>query len=105
MHDQNGVFLGLDVGKEGHHAVGLNREGKRLHDGALPNAEAGLRKLFDKLRLSRPAVADRPASIGALSVAIARACGLQVGYLPDPVMRRLAPPAPGHRDDRRPRDR
>lgn len=35
MHDEFGVFLGLDVGKEGHHAVGLNRDGKRLHDAAL----------------------------------------------------------------------
>ncbi|WP_444952142.1 hypothetical protein [Micromonospora ureilytica] len=34
VHDGYGVFLGLDVGKEGHHAVGLAPDGKRLH-GAL----------------------------------------------------------------------
>ena len=49
MHDEYGVFLGLDVGKTDYHAVALNRDGKRLHDAALPNTEAGLRKLFDKL--------------------------------------------------------
>jgi hypothetical protein len=48
VRDEYRVFLGLDVGKQGHHAVGLNRDGKRLHDAALPNTEAGLRKLFDK---------------------------------------------------------
>nr|WP_123601786.1 IS110 family transposase [Micromonospora sp. Llam0] len=97
MHDGFGVFIGLDVGKEGHHAVALNREGKRLHDATLPNTEAGLRKLFDKLaRHGRIlAVVDQPASIGALPVAVARACGHQVAYLPGLVMRRLADLHPG----------
>src|SRR6266542_3309973 len=45
VHDGYGVFVGLDVGKEGHHAVALNPEGKRLHDATLPNTEAGLRRL------------------------------------------------------------
>src|SRR5690554_2490576 len=35
-------FLGLDVGKDGHHAVALNRDGKRLHDATLVNTEATL---------------------------------------------------------------
>ncbi|ROO59787.1 transposase IS116/IS110/IS902 family protein [Micromonospora sp. Llam0] len=97
MHDGFGVFIGLDVGKEGHHAVALNRDGKRLHDATLPNTEAGLRKLFDKLgRHGRIlAVVDQPASIGALPVAVARACGHQVAYLPGLVMRRLADLHPG----------
>ncbi|WP_370461431.1 IS110 family transposase [Micromonospora sp. Llam0] len=97
VHDGFGVFIGLDVGKEGHHAVALNRDGKRLHDATLPNTEAGLRKLFDKLgRHGRIlAVVDQPASIGALPVAVARACGHQVAYLPGLVMRRLADLHPG----------
>ena len=41
MHGEFGVFLGLDVGKEGHHAVGLAPDGRRLHDGVLPNTDAG----------------------------------------------------------------
>jgi transposase len=97
VHDEYGVFLGLDVGKQDHHAVGLNRDGKRLHDAPLPNTEAGLRKLFDKLgRHGRIlAVVDQPASIGALPVAVARDCGHQVAYLPGLVMRRLADLHPG----------
>ena len=49
MHEGFGVFLGLDVGKDGHHAVGLSPDGKRLHDAELPNTEARLRALFTKL--------------------------------------------------------
>ena len=97
MNDGYGVYLGLDVGKEGHHAVGLAPDGKRLHDAALPNTEARLRQLFDKLtRHGRIlVVVDQPASIGALSVAVARACGHQVAYLPGLAMRRIADLHPG----------
>jgi transposase len=97
VHGEYGVFIGLDVGKEGHHAVALSPDGKRLHDATLPNTEAGLRKLFDKLaRHGRILlVVDQPASIGALPVAVARACGHQVAYLPGLVMRRLADLHPG----------
>jgi transposase len=97
VSDEYGVFLGLDVGKSDHHAVALDPAGKRLHDAALPNIEAGLRKLFDKLaRHSRIlAVVDQPASIGALPVAVARACGHLIAYLPVLVMRRLADLHPG----------
>jgi transposase len=92
-----GVFLGLDVGKSDHHAVGLAPDGKRLHDAPLPNTEAKLRSLFDKLgRYGRIlVVVDQPASIGALAVAVARACGHQVAYLPGLAMRRLADLHPG----------
>jgi hypothetical protein len=36
MDNSYGVFLGLDVGKSEHHAVGLDSAGKRLHDAPLP---------------------------------------------------------------------
>ena len=97
MHEGFGVFLGLDVGKDGHHAVGLSPDGKRLHDAELPNTEARLRALFTKLaRHGRIlVVVDQPASIGALPVAVARACGHHVAYLPGLAMRRLADLHPG----------
>jgi hypothetical protein len=44
-HDEIAVFLGLDVGKSGHHAVAQDRSGKKLLDRALPNDEAKLREL------------------------------------------------------------
>lgn len=97
MHGDYQVFLGLDVGKDGHHAVALNRDGKRLHDATLVNTEAKLRQVFDKLaRHGRVlVVVDQPASIGALPVAVARACGHQVAYLPGLAMRRIADLHPG----------
>ncbi|MEV0158432.1 IS110 family transposase [Micromonospora sp. NPDC050686] len=97
MHGDYQVFLGLDVGKDGHHAVALNRDGKRLHDATLVNTEAKLRQVFDKLaRHGRVlVVVDQPASIGALPIAVARACGHQVAYLPGLAMRRIADLHPG----------
>src|SRR3954468_7785726 len=91
------VFLGLDVGKDNHHAVGLDPDGKRLHDGPLPNTEPKLKALFDKLAQHGPllVVVDQPATIGALPVAVARACGHQVAYLPGLAMRRIADLYPG----------
>ncbi|MGW3607397.1 IS110 family transposase [Micromonospora sp. NPDC005161] len=97
MHGDYQVFLGLDVGKDGHHAVALTRDGKRLHDGALVNTEAKLRQVFDKLGRHGHVlvVVDQPATIGALPVAVARACGHQVAYLPGLAMRRIADLHPG----------
>ncbi len=97
MHGDYQVFLGLDVGKDGHHAVAVDRDGRRLHDAALVNTEAKLRQVFDKLAQHGTVlvVVDQPASIGALPVAVARACGQQVAYLPGLAMRRIADLHPG----------
>lgn len=92
-----GVFLGLDVGKDAHHAVGLDPTGTRLHDAPLPNSEPTLRALFDTLAAHGRVlvVVDQPATIGALPVAVARAAGHQVAYLPGLAMRRIADLYPG----------
>ncbi|WNV84895.1 IS110 family transposase [Umezawaea sp. Da 62-37] len=91
------VFLGLDVGKGDHHAVGLDPTGTRLHDKPLPNTEPKLRKVFDKLAAHGRVlvVVGQPNTIGALPVAVARACGLDVAYLPGLAMRRIADLYPG----------
>ena len=44
------VFIGVDVGKDTHHAVAINRSGKRLFDKALPNDENKLRSLISGLK-------------------------------------------------------
>ncbi|MFI6793990.1 IS110 family transposase, partial [Streptosporangium canum] len=92
------VFVGLDVGKGEHHACALDPRGKKLHDKPLPNDEQRLRALFGKLKTHGPVlvVVDQPASIGALPVAVARAEGCQVAYLPGLTMRRLADLHPGN---------
>jgi transposase len=97
MTSDYGVFLGLDVGKDAHHVVGLDPTGKRLHDAPLPNTQPKLRALFDKLSQYGPllVVVDQPATIGALPVAVARAAGHRVAYLPGLAMRRIADLYPG----------
>lgn len=91
-YDDVDVFIGLDVGKGEHHAVALDRTGKRLFDKALPNDEARLRAVLDQLAGHGLilVVVDQPATIGALPVAVAQACGALVGYLPGLAMRRIA---------------
>src|SRR5438046_2711307 len=91
------AFIGLDVGKSGHHAVALDRAGKKLFDKALPNDESRPREILDSLsRHGRVLlVVDQPATIGALPVAVAQAAGAAVGYLPGLAMRRIADLHPG----------
>lgn len=44
------VFIGVDVGKDTHYAVAVNRSGKRLFDRVLPNDENKLRALISDLK-------------------------------------------------------
>ena len=89
QHDSVQVFVGVDVGKGAHHAVALDRKGKRLLDSALPNDEAKLRALIGKLKEHGQVllVVDQPATVGALPVAVARDEGVLVAYLPGLAMR------------------
>ncbi len=92
------VYLGLDVGKEEHHATGLDPSGTRVHDKTLPQAEDKIRDLLQTLsaRGRVLVVVDQPASIGALAVAVARDLGIDVAYLPGLAMRRIADLHPGN---------
>jgi transposase len=87
----------LDVGKEEHHACGLDGDGERVHDKPLPQSEAKIRAVFEALSARGPVlvVVDQPASIGALAVTIARDAGIDVAYLPGLAMRRIADLYPG----------
>ena len=86
------VFIGVDVGKGEHHAVAVDRSGKRLFDKTLPNDEAKLRALIAELKARGRMllVVDQPATIGALPVTLARSEGIEVAYLPGLAMRRIA---------------
>lgn len=96
-HGQVDVFIGVDVGKTSHHAVAVDRDGKKLLDTALPQDEAKLRAIIDKVAEHGTIllVVDQPATIGALPVAVAQAAGVLVGYLPGQAMRRIADLHPG----------
>lgn len=96
-HDAFEVFLGVDVGRDRHFAVALDRSGATVLERELPQDEARLREVLDGLRARGPLllVVDQPASIGALVVAVARDAGVEVGYLPGLAMRRIADLHPG----------
>jgi hypothetical protein len=72
-YDAVDVFIGVDVGKSEHHAVALDRSGKRLFDKALPNDEGRLRALIFGLKEHGQLllVVDQPATIGALPITVA----------------------------------
>ncbi|MEV0977882.1 IS110 family transposase [Streptomyces sp. NPDC049915] len=92
------VYLGLDVGKGEHHGTALTPAGKKVFDKPMPNSESRLRELFEKLQAKHGnvlVVVDQPASMGALSLAVARDTGCRVAYLPGLTMRRIADLYPG----------
>jgi transposase len=96
-YDDVDVFVGVDVGKGEHHAVALDKTGRRLFDKALPNDEKKLRALITELKQHGTVlfVVDQPATIGALPVGVAYGEGVLVGYLPGLSMRRIADLHPG----------
>lgn len=86
------VFIDVDVSKDTHHTVAVNRSGKRLFNKALPNDENKLRSLISDLKQHGQILllVDQPTTIGMLPVAIARSEVVLVGYLPGLAMRRIA---------------
>lgn len=91
------VFCGIDVGKTSHYAVALAPDGQQLCGTDLPQDESRIRCLFkDLARYGRVlVVVDQPRNIGALPVAVARECGVDIAYLPGLRMRRIADLYPG----------
>ena len=92
------LFLGLDLGKEFHHAHGRTQDGRTVHDKRLPNTEPKLLELFTRLVAKFGTVlviVDQVANIGALPLTVARAAGCRVAYLPGLSMRRAADLHPG----------
>lgn len=92
MEDSFDVFVGVDVGKGEHHAVALDAAGGVLLDRSLPQDEQRLLEMIVELKTRGSVlfVVDQPATIGALPLAVARAAGVEVGYLPGLAMRRIA---------------
>ncbi len=74
-----GVWCGLDVGKQAHHACALDPAGKRLFDVPLPRDQHRLEDLFVKLRAHGRVlvIVDQPNTIGALPIAVARSMGIE----------------------------
>ena len=97
-------WVGLDVGKEDHHATVVSAAGERLFELAVRNDEAGDRAAARSGARGRPCalVIDQPGSIGSLAVCVARRRGVPVAYVPGLVMRRASELYPGEaKTDRR----
>ena len=98
------IWIGLDVGKEFHHAVVLDDAGAVLADRRVTNDEADLVKVLD-VAAEHGAVGlviDQPGSIAQLALALARQREVPVAYIPGLVMRRAADLYPGDaKTDRR----
>ena len=91
------IFLGLDVGKTEHWACAVTQDGTRIWNKTLPNDEAKLIEVYQKLLVQGHVlvIVDQPATIGALAVAVAQHLGIPVAYLPGLSMRRIADMYPG----------
>lgn len=97
-------WVGLDVGKEDHHATVVSAAGERLFEVALKNDETAIDGLLDRALEMGPCalVIDQPGSIGSLAVCVARRRGVPVAYVPGLVMRRASELYPGEaKTDRR----
>jgi len=98
------IWIGLDVGKEFHHAVVLDDAGDVLADRRVTNSETDLVKVLDaSAELGVVGlVIDQPGSIAQLALALARQREVPVAYIPGLVMRRAADLYPGDaKTDRR----
>jgi transposase len=98
------AWVGLDVGKEDHHATVVSAAGERLFELAVGNDEAALERLLARALEVGPCalVIDQPGSIGSLAVMVARRRGVPVAYVPGLVMRRASELYPGEaKTDRR----
>src|SRR5665811_1169343 len=80
-HGQVDVFIGVDVGKTNHHAVAVDRDGKKLLDKPLPQDEDKLRAIIDKLaKHGMPCLA----SLSMMARNLSSSCGngLSSSFLP-----------------------
>lgn len=95
--EQVDVWVGLDVGKEEHFAEVLDADGERIFARSVINDQAALEGLLDRAGEHGTAglVIDQPGSIAQLVLAVARARGVPVAYVPGLVMRRAADLYPG----------
>jgi hypothetical protein len=67
------IFLGVDLGKSAHYAMGVDQVGKTVHQQAVANDEAGLRELVQwAVEHTAAVIVDQPGSASY----VARLCWL-----------------------------
>jgi hypothetical protein len=91
-HESIDIFIGLDLGKGEHHAVALDRAGRKRFDKELLHDQAWLREILGSLNkhCSILLVVDQPATKVRSPLPWPGPPAFTVGYLPGLAMRRIA---------------
>jgi transposase len=77
-----GIFLGVDIGKSGHYALAVDAGGKVIHQTAVVNDEAALRKVVEWARAHHATVVvDQPGGAAALLLRVCWQAEVRIGYL------------------------
>jgi transposase len=83
------IFLGVDIGKASHYAVGVDVDGETVHRRAVENDEADLSRLVAWAAEHGAAlVVDQPGGTAALLLRLCWEAGVAVGYLHGTAMAR-----------------
>jgi len=87
--DRPVVFLGIDIGKSAHYAVGVDRDGQTVYSKPVANDESALRLLVLWARAHQAAViVDQPGGTAALLLKLCWDAALPIGYVPGLAMAR-----------------
>jgi transposase len=87
--DGHQIFLGLDIGKTAHYAVGINRDGQTVYSKPVANDEGALRLLVRWARAHQAVViVDQPGGTAALLLKLCWDATIGIGYLPGLAMAR-----------------
>lgn len=89
------LYVGVDVGKSFHWAVGLDRDGKVVISRRLENRQDDVDELVAEAGGGALVVVDQKNNIGSLVVRRCRAAGVDVGYLPGKAMKQARDMFPG----------
>lgn len=89
------LYLGIDVGKSFHWAVGVDRDGTVVIDHPLRNRQDEVDALLEEAGGGALVVVDQKNNIGSLVVRRCRAAGVDVGYLPGKAMKQARDMFPG----------
>jgi transposase len=78
----DGVFLGVDIGRSGHYALAVDAAGTVIHQTAVANDEAVLQKLVDWAKAHQATVVvDQPGGAAALLLRVCWQAEIRIGYL------------------------
>jgi hypothetical protein len=89
------LYLGIDVGKSFHWAVGLDPDGSIRISRRLDNRQEDVDALLDEAGEGALVIVDQKNNIGSLVVRRCRAKGVDVGYLPGKAMKNAREMFPG----------